>query len=755
MSSVVPMPAAQRRFGSNSGQPMTRRDGVLKVTGAATYAADNHPDGMLYAVTADATIARGRVVGLNVAAAKAHPGVVEVLTPANRPALAMDPDAKPHMFAFRTEVLQDETVRYAGQPIALVVAETLEAASEGARLLAPRYEAETPRLGFDGVESFEPEAVGVGSPPTTVKGDVEAGLAGAARTVEARFETPPQYHNAMEPHAIVAAWDGDRLTLDTPNQALVMSTAAFGAWFGVPAENVTIRSPFLGGGFGSKAIIFGAQVLTILAAKMLDRPVKYVLRRDQMFGPVGHRGATRQDFRIGLDDAGRLTALEHVTTSSTSSFENFLEPASNASHNLYATPALAARHSGVRWDVGTPGPMRAPGEASGSAALESAIDEAAFAAGLDPLEFRLRNYAEEDPASGKPFSAKALRECYAEGARRFGWADRPLAPRQMTDGAGRLVGWGMGTALFHAPMFQAKARAVLKADGTAVVETAGVDMGQGAWTALAQLAADGVGLDIDAVEFRSGHSGLPDGGIAGGSGHTATAGGALHAAGRDAIARLTELAVADERSPLFGAGNVGVEARDGRLHRADDPSRSESYGEILARAGLDAIEGTGQGARDPASAGDYAMFSHGAVFAEVKVDPELGQIRVSRLVGAFAAGRIVNPRLASSQLYGGMVWGLGFALEEEAVHDRRSGRIMNADLAGYHVPVNADVAEMDVILVDEVDPHVNPLGIKGVGEIGITGTVGAIANAVFHATGIRVRRFPILPADLLGAAGAA
>ena len=393
--------------------------------------------------------------------------------------------------------------------------------------------------------------------------------------------------------------------------------------------------------------------------------------------------------------------------------------------------------------------MRAPGEATGSATLESAIDEAALACGLDPLEFRLRNYAETDPASGKPYSAKSLRECYAQGAERFGWAGRPLEPRQMRDAAGHLVGWGMGTALFHAPMFQAEARATLRDDGTALVETSGADMGQGAWTALAQIAADGLGLDIDRIELRSGSSDLPDGGVAGGSGHTATAGGALHNAGADVIAKLAELATADEDSPLFGAGNAGVEARGGRLYHGTDETRSESYEDILARAGKSTLQGTGRGARDPADAEARAMFSHGAVFAEVKVDPDLGQVRVSRLVGAFAAGRIINPRLARSQLYGGMIWGISFALHEEANHDRRSGRPMNADLAGYHIPVNADVPDMEALLIDEDDPYVNALGIKGVGEIGITGTVGAIANAVWHATGVRARRFPIRVEDLI------
>lgn len=738
------------RLGSSSGQPLTRRDGALKVTGAATYAADNHPAGLLHAVHAVSTIARGRVASLDVAAAEAHPGVVAVITPANRPPLAQDPDTKPGMFSLRIEALQSDRVRYANQPIALVVAETLEAATEGARLLAPTYEEEPARVGFDDGVAYVPETVGFGAPARFAVGDLAAGMAAATRRIDVGIETPRQYHNAMEPHAIVAAWDGDRLTIDTPNQAIAMAQAGFASFFGIPAENVTLRSPFLGGGFGSKAILAGPQILAVLAARMVGRPVKLVLRRDQMYGPVGHRGATRQRLRLGMDDEGRLTALEHTAEVTTSAFDDFLEPAGSASHNLYASPAITTAHIGVRTDTGTPGPMRAPGEASGSAALEVAMDMAAEEIGLDPLEFRLRNYAEVDPASGRPFSSKALRECYAEAATRFGWAGRMLEPRRMRDGSGRLVGWGMGSAMFQAPMFQAEARATLRGDGTALVEISAVDMGQGAWTALAQIAADGLGLSIDQVEFRAGHSDHPDGGVAGGSGHTATAGSAIFGAGGDAIARLAEFATGHPDSPLHGAGNSGVVARDGRLHHAADPGRSESFVEILARAGLSELEGRGRGARDPAQAEARAMFSHGAVFAEVLVDPDLGQVRVSRLLGAFAAGRIINPHLARSQLLGGMIWGVSFALHEAAEHDPRTGRPMNADLAGYHVPVNADVPFVEALMVHEDDPYVNALGVKGVGEIGVTGTVGAIANAIWHATGIRPRRFPIRIEDLLG-----
>jgi xanthine dehydrogenase YagR molybdenum-binding subunit len=742
--------APYRRHGSNAGQPITRRDGELKVTGRATYAADNHPPGMLYAVTAVSRIARGRVTDLDVAAAKAHPGVVEVITPANRPPLAHDPNEKLGLFGFRIEVLQDDTVRYVNQPIALVVAETLEAATEGAALLNPRYEALPARTGLEDGERYAPAGVGVGAPPRTVHGDLDAGFAAAAQIVEADYETPAQFHNAMEPHAVVAQWDGDRLTLDMPNQALVMSCAAYAAYFGIPPENVLIRSPFLGGGFGSKAILNGPQMLGIVAARMLQRPVKLVLTRAQMYGPVGHRGRTWQKLRLGLDGDGRLTALHHRSIATTSSFEDFLEPAANASLHLYASPAIAAETEGLRLDIGTPGPMRAPGEASGSAALEIAIDEAAFACGMDPLDFRLANYAETEPGTGRPYSSKALRECYAEAAKAFGWAGRPMQPRQMRDENGFLVGWGMGTALFPCPHFPAEARATLRADGTALVETAGADMGQGAWTALAQIAAEALGLDPDQVEFHSGVSSLPDGGVAGGSGHTASAGLALHNAGEDAIARLADLASSDPASPLFGAGNIGVVARAGRLHRRDDETRSESYVEILARAGQSAVVGTGRMARDEEAVQSWAMYSHGAVFAEVNVDPDLGQVRCTRLVGAFAAGRIINPRLVRSQYYGGMIWGLSFALLEEAQTDRRTGRIMNADLAEYHVAVNADVPSVEAVLVPEEDRYVNPLGVKGVGEIGITGTVGAIANAVWHATGVRVRRFPIRIEDLLG-----
>jgi xanthine dehydrogenase YagR molybdenum-binding subunit len=740
---VLTQAPAHIRHGSNIGQPLTRRDGVLKVTGAARYAADNHPPGMLYAVLAVSSIARGRVAFLDVAAAKAHPGVVAVMTPANKPALAQDPDEKSNPFMFRLDLLQNDSVRYSNQPIAVVIAATLEAATEGAALLSPRYDIETPRVGLDANEAFVPPVVGPGHPAAVHRGDIEAGFAAASKRIEATYETSPQYHNAMEPHAVVAAWDGDTLSVDTPSQGLAMAQGRLAGLFGLAPSKIHIRSPFLGGGFGSKGMISGPQVLGIMAARMVGKPVKLVLRREQMFGPVGHRAETRQTLRLGADNDGRLTALDHRTKTTSSTFDDFFEPASDISHTLYTSTAIATSHEAVRVNTGTPLFMRAPGEATGSIALESAIDEMAQACGMDPLAFRLKNYAEVEPISGKPFSSKALRNCYTQGAERFGWQRRLLAPRQMRDQNGLLVGWGVGTATFPALMFQAEAKAALRRDGSGVMEIGAHDMGQGALTALAQIAADGLGLDIDQVEFRSGTSDLPDAGIAGGSAHTATAGMAIHDAGADVIARLADLATNDDRSPLFGAGNAGVIARSGRLFRRDDESRSESYADILGRAALAQIEGHGKSAADPAAQSAYAMHAHGAIFAEVKVDPDLGQMRVSRVVGAFAAGRIINPRMVRSQLCGGMIWGVSFALHEHAVMDPRSGRTMNANLAEYHIPVNADVPAIEAILVEEHDPYVNALGIKGVGEIGITGTAGAVANAVWHATGIRVRKFPI------------
>src|SRR5262245_45878020 len=430
---------AHIRHGSSIGQPLTRRDGVLKVTGEARYAADNHPPKMLFAVIAASHIARGRVASLDIAAAKRHPGVVEVMTPQNRPELAEDPDAKTNPFMFRMELLQNASVRYANQAIAVVIAETLEAATEGAALLSPRYETEPARATLDAAESYVPPAVGIGHPAVVGYGDVASALAGAARTTDASYETPAQYHNPMEPHAIVVSWNGGTLSIDMPSQGMAIAQGRIAGLFGISPDKIHIRSPFLGGGFGCKGLVKGPLVLGILAAKLVGRPVKLVLRREQMYGPVGHRSPSRQRLRMGASADGQLTAIEHRARIATSSFDEFYEPAADASQHLYASPAIATAHEAVRLDTGTPLFMRAPGEATGSLALESAIDEMAEACGMDPLAFRLKNYADTEPMTGRPFSSKALRECCAKGAERFGWAQRPLKPRSMRDDNGFLT----------------------------------------------------------------------------------------------------------------------------------------------------------------------------------------------------------------------------------------------------------------------------------------------------------------------------
>ena len=753
-ASFAPVP------GGVIGQPLSRVDGHAKVTGRAQYAAEYQLPGLTYGVLVTSTIAKGRIQGFDASVAQREPGVLAILTHENIPRLAKTPNAKADqktlegiMMGFMP--LTGPEVFYSGQPVAIVVADTFERATHAAALLKINYQAEAPIASYRSPQAqlFDPKDTGDSSDLSRkTRGNPQAALAAAPVKVTATYTHSINHHNPMEPGATTAHWEAaDRLTVYDSTQGVTLVQQTLAALLGLRQEQVRVVCKFIGGGFGSKYNVWPHTVLATLAAKAVQRPVKLVLRREQMFGPVGHRAPTRQTLRMGTDNAGLLMALGHHAKTATSTFDEFIEPAANASHTLYASPAISTSHEAVRLDTGTPLFMRAPGEAPGSAALESAIDEMALACGMDPLAFRLVNYAEVEPITGKPFSSKALRQCYEQGAARFGWAARPQAPRQMRDAAGMLVGWGMGTAVFPALMFQGQARAVLLQDGRGIVETGAHDMGQGAWTGLAQIAADALGLDLDRIEFRSGSSDLPDAGIAGGSAHTATVGMAIDGAGADVIGKLADLATNDERSPLFGAGNAGLIARGGRLHRRDDEARSESYADILARAGLAEIEGRGTGAMDPAAQSTYAMHAHGAVFAEVTVDPDFGQVRVTRLVGAFAAGTVVNPRMVRSQYYGGMIWGVSFALHEHAVIDKRTGRPMNPNLGEYHVPVNADVPSIEAILVEERDVHVNALGIKGVGEIGITGTAGAIANAVWHATGVRVRSFPITLDQLIEA----
>ena len=662
---------AHVRHGSNIGQPLTRRDGVLKVKGEARYAADNHPPGMLHAVLAVSSIARGRVTFLDVQAAKGHPGVVDVMTPANRPPLAEDPDAKTNPFMFRLDLLQNDQVRYANQPIAVVIAETLEAATEGAALLSPRYEALPARVGLDAGESFVPPAVGVGNPSEVRRGDVEAGLAAASKRIDATYETPAQYHNAMEPHAIVAAWDGDTLSIDTPSQGLVMAQGRIAGLFGISPEKIHIRSPFLGGGFGSKGLISGPQILGILAARLVGRPVKLVLRREQMYGPVGHRAPTRQRLRIGTDGDGLLTAIDHHAKTASSTFDDFFEPAADASHTLYASPAIATSHEAVRIDTGTPLFMRAPGEATGSIALESAIDEAAWACGMDPLAFRFKNYAEVEPISGKPFSSKALRECYAQGAERFGWSRRPLAPRQVRDEAGlpgRLGNGHRDIPGADVPGRSARrgAQRRVRPDGNG-----GPRHGSGR--------LDRVRPDCGR-RARARHSNGWSSGRERPTCRTPASPAARPTPPRQAWPSTMRAPRSSPNSrispPAMSARPCSVRAMPGSSRAAAACSVATMKGGARAMPISSAapacaeIEARGKGAADPAAQSTYAMHAHGAVFAEVKVDPDLGQIRVTRLVGAFAAGRVINPRPG--------------AQSDLRRHDL--GRVVCAARAGRHGP---------------------------------------------------------------------
>ncbi len=731
------------------GEPVPRADAPLKVQGRADYAADFVLPGMAHAVLVVSTIGRGRIVAMDTAQAEAQPGVMLVMTHRNAP--RMVPSTKKVTPVDRIlDLLQDDLVHYANQPIGVVVAETLEAAAGAAMMVRTEYAAEAPVIELDAASARKPEEVGAGDEADFHKGDAAAALQGAAARVEPVYGTPDQYHNPLEPHATMAAWEGETVTLYTGTQSLYPTRNRAAELLGLPQESVRVINPYVGGGFGSKGPTWSHVLLAAMAAKQVGRPVRLALERQRMFGMVGHRARTEQTLRLGAGRDGTLVSLAHETVTQTSEFEDFTEPSGVISRSLYATPALASTHRVQSANVGTPSFMRAPGEASGSYALECAMDEMAYELGMDPVAFRLKNYAEVETETGKPFSSKSLRECYAQGAARFGWEKRALAPRSMRDAEGHLVGWGMGTSTYPTRMMQAQASVRLMADGTARVGVATHDLGTGTWTILAQVAAEGLGLPLDRVRLEIGDSRLPNGGTSGGSTTAATSGSAIYKGCQEAVRAIAAIAVADRNSPLFGAGNADVVARGGRLELREDGSRGEAFEAVLRRAGKESVEGMGKASlEEDADTKHYAMHAFGAVFAEVKVDPELGQMRATRLVGAFASGRLLNPRTARSQYLGGMVWGVSFALYEHALTDVRSGMVVNNNLAEYHIPVNADVPHLEAILVDEVDEHVNPLGVKGIGEIGITGTAGAVANAVWHATGKRVRELPITLDKLL------
>ncbi len=735
------------------GKPLSRVDGRLKVTGQATYAAEHKIPHVVHALLVTSTIAKGRVSSIDTKSAESVPGVLAVMTHLNTPKLPQGQpgDAQKGPADRVVQVLQDDQVFYDNQPVAMVVAETLEQASHAAGLVRVEYETAKHRTNLlAGLpEAHVPKKAGSSEKSTDSKrGDIDGALAAGPVRMQHTYSTPHQVHNAMEPHATIAVWDSpEHLTVYDATQGVFTDRERIAKLFALKPENVHVISPFLGGGFGSKGPTWSHVVLSIMAAKQVKRPVKLVLERMQMFGPVGFRTETHQTIAAAAKQDGTITALRHDTLTHTSTFDEFVEPASLCSRMLYNSETNSTTHRLVKSDIGTPSYMRAPGEAPGTYALECAMDDLAYELKMDPLALRLKNYAEKDPEEGKPFSSKSLRECYRVGAERFGWSRRSLEPRSMRDGK-YLIGWGMATAEYPTKRSPASAKAKLQSDGTLLVDAGTQDVGTGTYTIMTQIAADAFGIPASRVKFRLGDTDFPKTPVSGGSQTAASTGSAVFNVGQALREKLVQAAISDRRSPLSGATSQDIVVADGRLSLISDSSKSETLQQLLKRMPQQSLAAEAS-AKPGEEKERYSMYAFGAQFAEVRVDADLGQVKVSRMVGVFGPGRILNAKTARSQFIGGMVWAIGFALHEQGVIDDRLGRWVNNNLAEYHVPVNADVPDIDVLWVEEDDPHINPIGAKGIGEIGITGASAAIANAVFHATGRRVRDVPITPDKLL------
>lgn len=728
-----------------TGKPLDRTDGRDKVCGRATFAGEFHPAGVVHAVLVTSTVPAGRITAWETGAAEAAPGVLAVITHRNAAELPGKGNRGKKPPTGRVlSLLQDDNISYNGEPIAVVVADTHERAWQAARLVRVRVEApgQPARVDFDAAKSTvrTPEKV-QGKPADTERGDLAAGLRSAAAVMEATYTTPVEHHNPMEPHATVAVWNGDALTVYDSTQAISGDQRAIAAALGMAPEKVTVICPYVGGGFGCKGSSWSHVSLAAMAAHHVGRPVKLVLDRTHMFGPVGNRPRTEQSLVLAVSADGALTAMRHAVVSETSMLEDWTESSALLTRMLYACDNQTTQHRLTSLNIGTPTFMRAPGEASGSFALEVAMDELAVRLGIDPVELRLRNHAGKDPESGLPFSSKSLRECYRVGAERFGWSRRDPAAGSMREGHMR-VGMGMATATYPTNRSEAEALVRMMADGTAVVQCGSQDLGTGTYTVMTQVAADAIGLPLERVRFELGDSRMPKAPVSGGSQTAASVSPAVQAAGLAMRARLLDLARDDSHSALRGVQVELLTLEDGWVRSRDDASRRESVAALIGRHKGPVLE-----TRAASAPGDekqhYSMHAFGAVFAEVHVDEELGIVRVPRIVAAYGVGNLLNAKTAHSQLMGGVVWGVGMALLEETHRDLRTGRYVNGNLAEYHVPVNADIGEIDVQVVPEDDPHVNPLGVKGIGEIGITGVAAAIVNAVYHATGRRVRDLPV------------
>ncbi|MCW7945718.1 carbon monoxide dehydrogenase [Streptomyces hygroscopicus] len=725
------------------GEPISRLDGPAKVTGAARYAADQYVAGQLYGVFVGSTVPAGAVERIDVSDALQEPGVFRVLTAADMPRLHPDFDAVTvPPLATRFVPMQGNEIHHTGQPVAMVLAQTLEAAEAAAERVSVAYR-RAPFVVPDTASVEEPapdSGYRLMGDVTFRKGDAVEELAHAPVRAGGSYVQPSRHNNPMEPSAILAAWADDRLTVYDSVQHVYAVQSTLAAVFGLQPAHVRVIAPHTGGGFGAKAYIWPHEILTAMAAKVCGRPVKLVLTRAEMYTVVGYQPRMVQEVRLGADAAGHLTAVVHAADNVTSMTDDYIEFGSAPSKALYATPTIALDQRVRRGHVNIPTFMRSPIDGPGTWALGSAMDELAHALGQDPLVLRLANYAETDPGDGRPWSSKKLREAYEEGARRFGWRERP---RGGTRDGDWLIGCGLADCTQGQFRFPSQARVRLKDDGTALVEAGYVDIGAGSTTIFPQIAADVLGLEPTAVTGVSGDSDLPFAGPTYGSGTTIGMGAAVQDAARKVVAHLAELA---------GWPAEGVQAREGQLHHQGS---SRAFGDLMRQAGTRELVGEGAFALPGnafADAGDatYSTRTFGVMFVEVGVDPELGLLRLRRATGVYSAGRIINPRTARSQMIGGVVWGWGMAAMEASRYEPVLGRWLSPDLAGVALPVNADIPpDIDIAFVDEFDKHAGPLGAKGIGELSATGVAAAVANAVFDATGRRIRELPITPEKLL------
>ena len=719
------------------GTPTSRVDGHAKVTGEAKYAGEFNAKGLAYGALVTSSIAKGKITRIDTSSALSVAGVIDVLTHEHRPRMAgtthaYKDDVAPGGAPYRP--LYDDKIMFSGQPVALVLADDSEIATFAATLVQVEYDEDAHATDLFAQRD---EAKNT-TKPAKPRGKADKAFAAAEVQHEGEYFVAIEHHNPMELFASTVMWDGDgKLTVYDKTQGVQNVQRYICSVFNMKADDVRVISPFVGGAFGSALRPQHNLTLAVLAARALERSVRLVLTRQQMF-TLGYRPGTIECVQLGATAGGTLDAVTHEAIAMTSQYEDFARNDTTWSGALYKSPNARYAHKLVKLDVPTPADMRAPGGATGVFALECAMDELAVKLKLDPLELRLRCYSDRDQNADIPYTSKKLRECYAQGAEAFGWDKRQADPRSMRDGS-ELVGWGMATGIWEAMQMTTSARIVLTANGHAEVSCATADIGTGTYTIMTQLAADMLGLPLENVTAKLGDSSLPASPVEGGSWMAASVAGAIGVTADAVRAELLKFASKMPDSPLAGAKPEDVTLADGKI--VSKAGGAVSIADAIRHGKVDRIEQEGSaGSNDD---GTHARYTHSAIFAEVKIDEQLGVIRVTRIVNAVAAGRILNTKTAHNQVMGGVVWGIGMALHEETLIDHTFGRMMNANLAEYHVPVNADVHDIKVIFVDEPDEIINPLGIKGVGEIGVVGTAAAIANAIYHATGKRVRDLPI------------